>query len=41
MTQENRIIARDGLSVKRKLNLAYAEVQKLEPNLTFSEFAKR
>lgn len=41
ITPENRNIARDGLNAKRRLNLAYADAQKHEPSLTFSEFAKR
>ena len=41
LSPANRIIARDGLNAKRALNRAYAIIQKQEPNLTFSEFAKR
>ena len=38
---DNRVIAREGLIAKRKLNRDYAEAIEREPSLTFSEFAQR
>lgn len=40
MSPESCVIAREGLIKKRALNLLYAEAQKKNPELTFSEFAK-
>lgn len=38
---DNRVIAREGLIAKRKLNRDYVEAIEREPSLTFSEFAQR